>query len=84
MKKGLIMKSMITKEDIKIIEVIGKGGYGEVLLANWLGQKVAVKNYQKRKGLRNRHIAHFLEETEIIHRLAHPNIVLYMGIHVLI
>jgi serine/threonine protein kinase len=33
----------------------------------------------KQQGLRNRHIGHFIEEVQLINRLLHPSIVLYMG-----
>lgn len=55
-------------------------------LGRWLGQEVAVKvgsvltqRYVKKQGLRNRHIGHFIEEVQLINRLLHPSIVLYMG-----
>ena len=44
-----------------------------------MGQDVAVKRYMKKRGFRNRHITHFLEEAEITNKLMHPNIVLNMG-----
>lgn len=33
----------------------------------------------KKEGLRNRHIGHFIEEVQLISKLLHPSIVLYMG-----
>lgn len=50
-----------------------------MFLGRWLGQEVAVKKYLKKQGFRNRHIDHFIEEVQVINRLQHPCIVLYMG-----
>lgn len=78
-KKGIKLTFLIPKEQIEIIKPIGKGGYGQVFLGRWLGQDVAVKKYLKKQGFRNRHVGHFLEELEVINKLLHPSIVLYMG-----
>lgn len=43
------------------------------------GTKVMIQRYVKQQGLRNRHIGHFIEEVQLINRLLHPSIVLYMG-----
>jgi serine/threonine-protein kinase TNNI3K len=61
------------------MQPIGKGGYGQVYLGKWLGQDVAVKKYLKKKGFRNKHVGHFIEEVQVINKLLHPSIVLYMG-----
>ena len=37
-KKGIKLNFLIPKEQIEIIEPIGKGGYGQVDLGKWLGQ----------------------------------------------
>jgi len=37
-KKGIKLNFLIPKEQIEIIEPIGKGGYGQVYLGKWLGQ----------------------------------------------
>lgn len=79
MKEKRISLSLIPREQILISKTIGKGSYGEVFLAEWMGQDIAVKRYMKKRGIRNRHIAHFLEEAEITNKLLHPNIVLFMG-----
>jgi predicted Ser/Thr protein kinase len=59
-KKGIKLNFLIPKEQIDIIEPIGKGGYGQVYLGKWLGQEVAVKKYIKKKGFRNKHVGHFI------------------------
>lgn len=48
-------------------------------LGKWVGQEVAVKKYLKKKGFRNKHVGHFIEEIQVINKLLHPSIVLYMG-----
>jgi serine/threonine-protein kinase TNNI3K len=79
MKKGIKLTFLIPKDQIEIIKPIGKGGYGQVYLGRWLGQDVAVKKYMKKEGFRNRHVGHFIEEVQVINKLLHPCIVLYMG-----
>ena len=78
-KHGIKLNFLIPKDEIEILQPIGQGGYGQVNLGRWLGQEVAVKRYVKKQGLRNRHIGHFIEEVQLINRLLHPSIVLYMG-----
>lgn len=78
-KLGIKQTFLIPKDQIEIIKPIGKGGYGQVYLGRWLGQDVAVKKYLKKQGFRNRHVGHFIEEVQVINKLLHPSIVLYMG-----
>ena len=78
-KLGIKLTFLIPKDQIEIIKPIGKGGYGQVFLGRWLGQDVAVKKYLKKQGFRNRHVGHFIEEVQVINKLLHPSIVLYMG-----
>ncbi len=37
-KKGIKLTFLIPKEQISIIQPIGKGGYGQVYLGRWIGQ----------------------------------------------
>lgn len=78
-RKGIRLTFLIPKDQIEIIKPIGKGGYGQVYLGRWLGQDVAVKKYTKKQGFRNRHVGNFIEEVQVINKLLHPCIVLYMG-----
>ena len=59
--------------------LIGRGGYGDVYKARWMGTKVAVKRFGKRY-LTKKALKDFIKEIEMLNQLRHPNIVLYMGV----
>ena len=61
------------------IDKIGAGGYGEVYKGIWLGLTVAIKKHGK-KYVTKKALKNFIKEIEVLHRLRHPNIVLYMGV----
>ncbi|KAG6409555.1 hypothetical protein SASPL_127595 [Salvia splendens] len=65
-------------EDLQIGERIGIGSYGEVYRAEWNGTEVAVKRFMK-QDISGDALAQFRFEVEIMLRLRHPNIVLFMG-----
>ena len=60
-KRGIKLTFLIKREELKIEKPIGKGGYGQVFLGKLFGQQVAVKRYLKKRGVRNKHIANFIE-----------------------
>ena len=62
-------------------DLIGRGGYGDVFKARWLGTKVAVKKFGKRYMTRKA-LKDFIKEIEMLNQLRHPNIVLYMGVSI--
>ncbi|KAG0414262.1 hypothetical protein HPB47_008609, partial [Ixodes persulcatus] len=64
----------IKKQDLQVIENIGKGEFGDVLLANYKGLKVAVKKI-KESG-KNMLIA----EASLMTSLRHPNLVQLLGL----
>ncbi|KAL7112227.1 hypothetical protein ACP275_05G138900 [Erythranthe tilingii] len=65
-------------EDLQIGERIGIGSYGEVYRAEWNGTEVAVKKFMK-QDISDNALAQFKCEVEIMLRLRHPNVVLFMG-----
>ncbi|KAG6414538.1 hypothetical protein SASPL_121910 [Salvia splendens] len=65
-------------EDLQIGERIGIGSYGEVYRAEWNGTEVAVKRFMK-QDISGDALAQFKCEIEIMLRLRHPNVVLFMG-----
>ncbi|XP_042036671.1 probable serine/threonine-protein kinase SIS8 [Salvia splendens] len=65
-------------EDLQIGERIGIGSYGEVYRAEWNGTEVALKRFMK-QDISGDALAQFRCEIEIMLRLRHPNIVLFMG-----
>ncbi|XP_051119382.1 serine/threonine-protein kinase EDR1 [Andrographis paniculata] len=65
-------------EDLQIGERIGIGSYGEVYRAEWNGTEVAVKKFMN-QDISGDALAQFKCEVEIMLRLRHPNVVLFMG-----
>ncbi|GER32552.1 kinase family protein [Striga asiatica] len=65
-------------EDLQIGERIGIGSYGEVYRSEWNGTEVAVKKFMN-QDISGDALAQFKCEVEIMMRLRHPNVVLFMG-----
>ncbi|XP_050264116.1 probable serine/threonine-protein kinase SIS8 isoform X4 [Quercus robur] len=65
-------------EDIRNGERIGIGSYGEVYRADWNGTEVAVKKFLD-QDFSGDSLVQFKSEVEIMLRLRHPNVVLFMG-----
>ncbi|KAA8525165.1 hypothetical protein F0562_006971 [Nyssa sinensis] len=65
-------------EDLQIGERIGIGSYGEVYHADWNGTEVAVKKFMD-QDISGDALVQFKCEVEIMLRLRHPNVVLFMG-----
>jgi serine/threonine-protein kinase CTR1 len=85
---------LLSSKELKYEEVIGRGSFGEVWLANWRGKKVAVKKMQNGAGailkggalLQNggrgspkNLFREFVKEVTLMCSLRHPNTVLFMG-----
>lgn len=76
------LQSNIDFDDLKLEEVIGGGGFGQVWRATWYGTPVAVKVLTG--SAQNQHIAkaileEFKAEINLLKGMRHPNICLYMG-----
>ncbi|CAI9261406.1 unnamed protein product [Lactuca saligna] len=65
-------------EDIQIGGRIGIGSFGEVYRSEWNGTEVAVKKFMN-QDLSGDALTQFKGEVEIMLRLRHPNVVLFMG-----
>ncbi|CAH9125445.1 unnamed protein product [Cuscuta epithymum] len=65
-------------EHLQIGERIGIGSYGEVYRAEWNGTEVAVKKFMN-QDITGDALEQFKCEVEIMLRLRHPNVVLFMG-----
>ncbi|KAL3361123.1 hypothetical protein AABB24_014165 [Solanum stoloniferum] len=65
-------------ENLHVGERIGIGSYGEVYRAEWNGTEVAVKKFMN-QDITNDALEQFKCEIEIMLRLRHPNVVLFMG-----
>uniref|UniRef100_T1JDP9 Tyrosine-protein kinase n=1 Tax=Strigamia maritima TaxID=126957 RepID=T1JDP9_STRMM len=67
---------VINKSDLKLGEVIGKGEFGDVVLGNLRGQKVAVKTLKDS----SKAAQQFLAEASVMTSLRHPNLVQMIGV----
>ncbi|XP_006475934.1 serine/threonine-protein kinase EDR1 isoform X3 [Citrus sinensis] len=75
---GEVAEWEILWEDLQIGERIGIGSYGEVYRADWHGTEVAVKKFLD-QDFSGDSLSQFKCEAEIMLRLRHPNVVLFMG-----
>ncbi|KAE9607475.1 putative protein kinase TKL-CTR1-DRK-2 family [Lupinus albus] len=65
-------------EEITMGERIGLGSYGEVYRGEWHGTEVAVKRFLD-QDFYGEALDEFKSEVQIMKRLRHPNVVLFMG-----
>ncbi|KXS10833.1 kinase-like protein [Gonapodya prolifera JEL478] len=66
------------EEDVKLLELIGRGGYGEVFRGTWIDETVAVKRVFRGDMGRDLYTA-FAAEIEIWTRLKHDNVLPLLG-----
>jgi hypothetical protein len=69
----------IDPKALRLKFVIGKGNFGEVWLATWLGSPVAVKTILPALQSQEKLVRRFLEEINLMSALHHPNVVLFLG-----
>ncbi|CAH2067110.1 unnamed protein product [Thlaspi arvense] len=65
-------------EEITLGERIGLGSYGEVYRGDWHGTEVAAKKFLD-QDITGEALEEFRSEVQIMKKLRHPNIVLFMG-----
>eukprot|EP01091_Cochliopodium_minus_P009735 TRINITY_DN2463_c0_g1_i1.p1 TRINITY_DN2463_c0_g1~~TRINITY_DN2463_c0_g1_i1.p1 ORF type:complete len:765 (-),score=220.89 TRINITY_DN2463_c0_g1_i1:77-2197(-) len=68
----------INFKEIKIIDKIGEGGFGEVLKCTWRNTEVAVKQLTN-KDIQKEDLESFVREIYLLSQLRHPNILLFLG-----
>lgn len=66
-------------EELSFDDVVGTGGYGDVYKAFWSGTPVALKKFGQKRFPLKKVIKNFTREIEILNKLRHPNIILFMG-----
>lgn len=79
LKRADTMTPSIDLTQLRVLQTIGSGSCGEVYKATWLGLQVAVKKVF-RSLIHENALKEFQAECNIMKRLRHPNIVLFLGI----
>ena len=69
--------SLISFESLVILEKIGEGGFANIYRGTWLGIPVAIKILKAKHS--KSAVMEFMKEAEIVSKLRHPNVILYMG-----
>jgi serine/threonine protein kinase len=69
----------IDPKKLRLKSVIGRGNFGEVFLATWLGSPVAVKTMLPELQSKDKLVRRFVDEILLMARLTHPNVVLFLG-----
>uniref|UniRef100_M1A4W1 non-specific serine/threonine protein kinase n=1 Tax=Solanum tuberosum TaxID=4113 RepID=M1A4W1_SOLTU len=77
-ESSLIVDCAILWEDISLKEEIGRGSYGVVYRGIWNASDVAVKVYFGNQ-CSEETLLDYKKEVEIMKRLRHPNVLLFMG-----
>ncbi|XP_015083358.1 putative proline-rich receptor-like protein kinase PERK11 isoform X1 [Solanum pennellii] len=77
-ESSLIVDCAILWEDISLKEEIGRGSYGVVYHGIWNASDVAVKVYFGNQ-CSEETLLDYKKEVEIMKRLRHPNVLLFMG-----
>ena len=69
----------IDPSELKFVKVIGRGNMGEVYLGMWRGTRVAIKGMLGSWAKNVDMIKRFKEEIDIMNKLHHPNILMFIG-----
>ncbi|GMI41224.1 hypothetical protein TeGR_g5565 [Tetraparma gracilis] len=76
-RKDELRTVLVSSKDIEIKELLGQGGMGKVHLANYKGQRVAVKQLIT---INDESVMRFRRECFLTKEMSHPNIVILIGV----
>eukprot|EP00188_Purpureofilum_apyrenoidigerum_P004834 Plantae.Rhodophyta-Purpureofilum_apyrenoidigerum.ctg5789.p1 GENE.Plantae.Rhodophyta-Purpureofilum_apyrenoidigerum.ctg5789~~Plantae.Rhodophyta-Purpureofilum_apyrenoidigerum.ctg5789.p1 ORF type:complete len:480 (+),score=67.08 Plantae.Rhodophyta-Purpureofilum_apyrenoidigerum.ctg5789:294-1733(+) len=80
---GFASNALLDWKELTTLDLIGRGGFGNVYRGVWRGTPVAVKEVFYGDATQDTLLENFVREAGIMSRLRHPNIVLYIGLSVL-
>lgn len=69
----------IAEDEITLVEQKGAGCFGTVWAGKCRGANVAIKIPKNQEGLTEKKIQEFVKEVEIMSKIFHPNVTLFMG-----
>lgn len=78
LKRALDQSYSIDAEEVKLIRVLGHGGFGTVYLASVRGKAVACKVFHNQK-LTAEALDDFCTEMEILSKIHHPHVINFIG-----
>ncbi|KAL8003207.1 putative protein kinase [Plasmopara halstedii] len=76
----IIVAARIPRENLKVGQLLTRGGYGEVYIGSYLGKDVAVKMLLPETKKTMSHVNAFLSEVKLMASLHHPHIVSFVGV----
>ncbi|CAH0485717.1 unnamed protein product [Peronospora farinosa] len=76
----VIIAARIPRAEVKVVELINRGGYGEVYMGSYHGKQVAVKMLLPEKKKTMSQVNAFLSEIKLMASLDHPRIVSFIGV----
>lgn len=75
-----LVAARIPLDSIKVGELLGQGGFGEVCRGEYRNQPVAIKRLLPATRKNMQHIENFLAEIKLMSAMEHPHIVQFVGV----
>lgn len=67
---------LIRRSDVKVKELIGRGGYAKVYRGKWRGVEVAIKRVM---AIKSEDVESLYQESSLMVNLRHPHVLAYLG-----